>query len=68
MPDSSGSAENATLTLKLVKSPIGSNARQRATVQAQGLRKMQQVVVQVDTPVASGKVEEVSHLVQIEEE
>ncbi len=56
------------LRLKLVKSPIGYNGRQRATVLALGLRKMHQVVEQADTPVARGMVNKVKHLVQVVED
>jgi len=61
-------AEAAKLKLKLVRSPIGGTARQRATVQALGLRKMQQVVEHADSPVTRGMVKKVSHLVHIVEE
>ena len=66
MAESTSSAR--TLKLQLVRSPIGSNARQRATVQALGLRRMHQVVEQVDSPVTRGMVRKVSHLVRIIEE
>jgi large subunit ribosomal protein L30 len=57
-----------TLRLKLVRSPIGGTERQRATVRALGLRKMHQVVEQVDSPVTRGMVQKVAHLVSILEE
>jgi large subunit ribosomal protein L30 len=56
------------LRLKLIRSPIGGTARQRATVEALGLRKMHQVVEQADSPVTRGMVKKVSHLVRIMEE
>jgi large subunit ribosomal protein L30 len=56
------------LRLQLVRSPIGGTARQRATVEALGLRKMHQVVEQADSPVTRGMVKKVSHLVRIVEE
>jgi len=61
-------AEAKRLRLKLVRSPIGSTERQRATVRALGLRRMHQVVEQVDSPVTRGMVQKVGHLVRIEEE
>jgi large subunit ribosomal protein L30 len=61
-------AEAKRLRLKLVRSPIGSTERQRATVRALGLRRMQQVVEQVDSPVTRGMVQKVEHLVRIVEE
>ncbi len=57
-----------TLKLQLVRSPIGSNARQRATVTALGLRKLRQVVEHTDNPATRGMVAKVSHLVQVVEE
>jgi large subunit ribosomal protein L30 len=61
-------ASNSALKLKLIKSPVGYSARQRATVQSLGLRRLHQVVVQPDSPVTRGMVEKVRHLVQIFEE
>jgi large subunit ribosomal protein L30 len=55
------------LRLKLVRSPIGSTERQRATVRALGLRRMHQVVEQADSPVTRGMVQKVEHLVRIVE-
>ena len=56
------------LKLQLVRSPIGANARQRATVQALGLRKLRQVVHQADSPAMRGMVAKVAHLVRIVED
>jgi large subunit ribosomal protein L30 len=60
-------AETKRLKLKLVRSPIGSTERQRATVRALGLRKLHQVVEQSDSPVTRGMVQKVEHLVRIVE-
>jgi large subunit ribosomal protein L30 len=60
-------AEAKTLKLKLVRSPIGSTERQRATVRALGLRRLHQVVEQSDSPVTRGMVQKVEHLVRIVE-
>ncbi len=68
MPRSSAASDQKTFRLKLVRSPIGNNPRQRATVQSLGLRKLHQVVEQADTPATRGMVEKVKHLVQIVEE
>jgi large subunit ribosomal protein L30 len=57
-----------TLKLELVRSPIGSNARQRATVVALGLRKLHQVVEQADSPAMRGMVAKVGHLVRVVED
>jgi large subunit ribosomal protein L30 len=57
----------AKLRITYTKSSIGYNARQRATVQALGLRKLHQVVEHADTPVIRGMINKVSHLVRVEE-
>jgi large subunit ribosomal protein L30 len=57
----------AKLRITYTKSSIGYNERQRATVQALGLRKLHQVVEHEDTPVIRGMVKKVSHLVRVEE-
>lgn len=56
-----------TLHIKLVKSPIGNNARNRKTVTALGLRKMHQVVVQPDTPAIRGMIHKVKHMLEVHE-
>lgn len=61
-------AASTGLKLKLTKSPVGSSARMRATVQSLGLRRLHQVVVMPDSPVTRGMIEKVKHLVQIVEE
>ena len=60
-------AEGKRLKLKLVRSPIGSTERQRATVRALGLRRLHQVVEQSDSAVTRGMVQKVEHLVRIVE-
>jgi len=57
-----------TLRITLVKSPIGYSKRQKATLRALGLRRLQQTVVHKDTPVIRGMVAKVVHLVRVEEE
>jgi large subunit ribosomal protein L30 len=57
----------AKLRITYTKSSIGYNERQRATVQALGLRRLHQVVEHADTPVIRGMVKKVSHLVRVEE-
>ena len=56
-----------TIRITLTKSPIGYEKSQKATVNALGLRKMNQTVEQEDTPVIRGMVNKVSHLVTVEE-
>jgi large subunit ribosomal protein L30 len=55
------------LRITLVRSPIGYSKRQKSTVRALGLRRLNQTVEQVDTPVVRGMIAKVSHLVQVEE-
>ncbi len=55
------------LRIKLVKSPIGNNTRNRATVQALGLRKLQQVVEHDDTPTIRGMIHHVKHMLLVED-
>ena len=55
------------LRITLTKSPIGYSYRQKRTVRALGLRKMQQTVERKDTPSVRGMVNRVRHLVTVEE-
>ena len=55
------------LRVTLVKSPIGYTKRQKNTVKALGLSKMNTTVVHNDTPPVRGMINKVSHLVQVEE-
>ncbi len=54
------------LRITLTKSPIGYSYRQKRTVRALGLRRMNQTVEQQDTPVIRGMVAKVAHLVTVE--
>ncbi len=64
----SKTSKGKTVRITLVKSPIGYTKRQKATVQALGLHRMQQTVEQVDSMTLRGMLTKVSHLVKIEEE
>lgn len=57
-----------TIKVTLKKSPIGYNKRQKATVQALGLRKMHQTVEKADSSTVRGMIAKVSHLVEVVEE
>ena len=57
----------ATLKIKQVKSQINRPARQKKTLQALGLRKMNQVVEHEATPQIQGMVSKVAHLIEVEE-
>ena len=54
-----------TLTVKLVKSLIGSTKGQIATAESLGLRKIGDTRVQPDNPQTQGKVFKISHLVEV---
>jgi large subunit ribosomal protein L30 len=62
-------AEQAKKTLKitLVRSPIGFNRTQAATVVGLGLRKIRHTVELTDTPETRGMIHKVRHLVQVVE-
>jgi large subunit ribosomal protein L30 len=60
-------AETKTLRVTLVRSPIGYDWRQKRTVRALGLRRMNQTVEHKDNPAVRGMLASVRHLVRIEE-
>lgn len=62
------SNEPKKLKITLVKSGIGYSEKHKATLRALGLRKMNQIVVQEDTPTLRGMLLKVNHLVKVEEE
>ena len=55
------------LEITLVKSPIAAIPKQRATVQALGLRKIRQSVELPDNGATRGMIQRVNHLVKVEE-
>jgi large subunit ribosomal protein L30 len=55
-----------TLKIKLVRSPHGRIEPQRKTLEALGLRKINQVVERPDHPSVLGMIERVKHLVEVE--
>lgn len=54
------------LRIKLVKSPIAHNPRNRATVEALGLRKIGQVVEKEDSPSIRGMIRKIENMVMVE--
>ena len=56
------------IKLKQVKSQIGHNERQRATLRGLGIRRMGHVVEVEDTPSVRGMIAKVQHLVAIVED
>ncbi len=55
------------LRIKQVKSKIGSTKRQKQTLEALGLKKMNAVVEHEATPQIQGMIQKVNHLVVVEE-
>jgi large subunit ribosomal protein L30 len=56
----------AILKVKKVRSAINRTARQKRTLEALGLRKMNQVVEHEDTSAIQGMIAKVQHLVSVE--
>lgn len=54
------------IRVTLVKSPIGYSERQKRTVRALGLRRMNDSVEHKDTDVVRGMIAKVSHLLEVE--
>ncbi len=57
----------AKLKITLVRSTIGAIPKHRKTVQSMGLRKLNKTVVLPDDPATRGKIQQVRHLVKVEE-
>jgi large subunit ribosomal protein L30 len=57
----------AKVKITQIKSKIGSTKKQVATLEALGLRKMNQTVIHEATPQVIGMAKKVSHLVRVEE-
>ncbi|MGB0916187.1 MAG: 50S ribosomal protein L30 [Flavobacteriales bacterium] len=55
----------AKIKVKQVKSAINRPARQKKTLQALGLKKLNQVVEHEDNPAILGMVARVSHMVEV---
>jgi large subunit ribosomal protein L30 len=54
------------LRITLVRSPIGTTYRHKATLVALGLRHINQTVEQAETPQLAGMLAKVGHLVRVE--
>ena len=54
-----------TIQVTLVKSPIGFNKRQKATVKALGLTKLHQTIEKEDNQAVRGMINAVAHLVEV---
>ena len=60
-------SKTKTLQVTLVRSPIGYNQRQKDTVRALGLRRVNQTVEHQDSPALRGMLNSITHLIQVEE-
>ena len=63
----SSKSKKKLVRVTLVKSPIGYSKRQKGTIRALGLRRMNHTVEHIDTPVLRGMLAKVSHLVLVNE-
>lgn len=54
------------LKITLVNSSIGSNEKQKATLQALGLRKLNHSVIKNDSPEIRGMIAKLNHLLSVE--
>ena len=61
-------ANKTMIKVKQVKSEIGYDRRQRATLRGLGLRRMHHIVELEDTPSVRGMIKKISHLVVVVEE
>ncbi|MGV3610148.1 MAG: 50S ribosomal protein L30 [Fluviicola sp.] len=57
----------ATIKIKQVRSAIKRPARQKATIQALGFRRLNQVIEKEATPQILGMIKKVSHMVVVVE-
>ncbi|MBR1682795.1 MAG: 50S ribosomal protein L30 [Bacteroidaceae bacterium] len=55
----------ATIKVKQIKSRIGAPKNQKRTLDAMGLKKLNQVVEVEDTPSLRGQIQKVFHLVKV---
>ena len=55
------------LKVTLVKSPIGAVPKHRATLLAMGLKKLNKSVMLPDNEATKGQIQQVIHLVKVEE-
>lgn len=58
-------SDKKTVTIKLVRSPIGTRESHRATVKGLGLGKLNSERTLEDTPAVRGMINKVSYLVKV---
>jgi large subunit ribosomal protein L30 len=61
-------SDSARVKIRWVRSQIGFNRKQRATLVGLGLRRLNQTVELEDTPAVRGMIDKVIHLVVVEDE
>jgi large subunit ribosomal protein L30 len=60
-------AEPKKISITQVRSRIGRPGKHRRTLEALGLRRHQQTVIHNDTPAIRGMINQIPHLVRVEE-
>jgi large subunit ribosomal protein L30 len=60
-------SDSKRIRVRQVRSAIGYNRKQRATLRGLGIRRMNQTVEVEDTPATRGMIGKVTHLVEVEE-
>ncbi len=60
-------SDSKRIRVRQVRSAIGYNRKQRATLRGLGIRRMNQTVEVEDTPSTRGMIGKVTHLVVVEE-
>jgi large subunit ribosomal protein L30 len=58
-------SDKKTVTVKLVRSPIGTKQSHRDTVRGLGLRKLNSQSVLEDTPAVRGMINKIAYLVKV---
>ena len=58
-------ADNKTVKVKLVRSPIGTKQSHRDTVRGLGLRKLNSEATLEDTPAVRGMIDKIAYLVKV---
>ena len=58
-------SDKKTVTVQLVRSPIGTKQSHRDTVRGLGLRKVNSQSVLEDTPAVRGMIDKIAYLVQV---
>mgnify|MGYP001088868389 CR=1 FL=1 len=60
-------AEQKILKITLVKSTIGAVPKHKKTVQSMGLRKLNKSIVLPDNDATRGQIQQIRHLIKVEE-